>query len=209
MSRFIVAVTGGIGSGKSTVAEALAGRGAAVVDTDHVAHALTAAGGAALPAIRQAFGDGVLTADGALDRAAMRRQVFADPTARRRLEAILHPLIREESARRCQAAAAPYVLLLIPLLAETRQASPYAFLDRVLVVDCEESTQIARVMRRSHLAEPEVRAIIASQADRATRRAMADDIVVNDGVLDDLAPQLDELHRQYLAQASAKLKASC
>jgi dephospho-CoA kinase len=209
VSRYIVGVSGGIGSGKSAVAEQFARCGAAVVDTDHVAHALTAAGGAAMPIIRQAFGDEVLLPDGALDRAAMRRRVFSHSEDRQRLESLLHPLIRAESAQRCAAAEAPYVLLLIPLLAETMAVAPYTFLDRVLIVDCDEATQLARVMQRNGLSESEVNAIMATQASRATRRALADDVIVNNGALNELESQICALHQRYKVLAKAKVKATC
>lgn len=209
MAHFIVGVSGGIGSGKSTIAESLGRLGAGIVDTDHIAHALTASGGAAIPAISAAFGDAVIDAQGALDRVAMRRRVFAHSADRQRLEAILHPMIRQESLLRCHAADAPYVLLLIPLLAETRQQSAYDFLDRILIVDCDEATQLTRVMQRNGLSEAEVRAIMATQANRETRNALADDIVLNNVALQDLQPQLIDLHRHYLILSSEKVKASC
>jgi dephospho-CoA kinase len=209
MSAYIVGVSGGIGSGKSTVAARFADLGAAVVDTDHLAHALTAPGGDAIGALRAAFGEEVINADGALDRAAMRRRVFADPAERRRLEAILHPMIRQQAQQQCTAATAPYALLLIPLLAETRDAAPYQFLDRVLIVDCAEATQIARVVRRNGLSESEVRAIMASQSGRDQRLALADDVVVNEDGPAQLDPQVAVLHRHYLLLAARKVKALC
>ena len=200
---FIVGLTGGIGSGKSTVAELFVERGAALVDTDAIAHALTAPQGAAMPAIALAFGDSVLRADGTLDRVAMRSLVFSDRSAKARLEAILHPLIREQSKARCAAATqAPYVLLVVPLLVETGGYRERA--DRVLVVDCDEAVQISRVMARSGLAVEAVRAIMATQASRLERRAAADDLVQNDGELDALWPQVDVLHQHYLELARAK-----
>jgi len=209
MSGFVVGVSGGIGSGKSTVAEQFFRRGAAVIDTDHLAHALTASGGAAMSAIRAAFGDGVITTEGALDRAAMRQRVFANPDERQKLERILHPMIRDEASRSCAAADSTYALLLIPLLAETLAASPYRFLDRILIVDCDEATQIARVVRRSGMPEAEVRAIMATQASRATRQAIADDLLENSGELAALEGRIDALHNKYLALAAAKVNASC
>ncbi len=205
---FVVGLTGGIGSGKSTVADLFAQRGALLVDTDRIAHQLSAPEGAAMPAIRSAFGDSVLAADGSLDRAAMRRLVFSDATAKTRLEAILHPLIRAESAARCAAAGtAPYVLLIVPLLVES--GSYRRRVDRILVVDCAEAIQISRVMARSGLAADEVRAIMATQAPRAERLAAADDLVRNDDGREALLPQVDILHRRYLALASGKLNADC
>ena len=197
---FVVGVTGGIGCGKSTVTDLLAARGAAVVDTDAIAHQLTAANGEAMPAIATAFGSSVLRADGGLDRAAMRRLVFSDASARARLEAILHPMIRRESEKRCDAAVnARYVLLVVPLLIESG-----AYRDRmarVLVIDCDEGVQVSRVMARSGLSVAEVRAIMATQASRAERLAAADDVLLNDGDLDSLRDQTDTLHERYVAMA--------
>lgn len=203
---FIVGLTGGIGSGKSTVADLLAQRGAALVDTDAIAHQLSGPQGEAMAAITASFGDAVRRADGGLDRAAMRRLVFADAAAKARLEAILHPLIRQRSDACCAAAAAaPYVVLVVPLLVESGSYRRRA--DRVLVVDCDEAVQIARVMARSGLGAEDVRAIIATQATRDQRRAVADDLVCNDGELAALLPQIDALHRRYLELAGAKLNA--
>jgi len=199
---FVVGVTGGIGCGKSTVTDLLAARGAAVVDTDAIAHQLTGANGAAMPAIAIAFGPTVVRADGALDRGAMRRLVFSDASARTRLEAILHPMIRRESEARCDAvvaANAPYVLLIVPLLVES--GSYRDRMARVLVIDCGEDVQVSRVMARSGLSADEVRAIMATQASRAERLAAADDVLLNDGDLDSLRAQLDVLHERYLAMA--------
>ncbi len=197
---FVVGVTGGIGCGKSTVTDLLAARGAAVVDTDAIAHQLTGANGVAMPAIATAFGSSVLRADGGLDRAAMRRLVFSDASARARLEAILHPMIRRESEKRCDAAVnARYVLLVVPLLIESG-----AYRDRmarVLVIDCDEGVQVSRVMARSGLSVAEVRAIMATQASRAERLAAADDVLLNDGDLDSLRDQTDALHERYLVMA--------
>ena len=209
MSHFIVGVSGGIGSGKTTVAEKFSHLGATVVDTDHLAHALTDSNGAAVPAIRASFGETIISSNGALDRVAMRRRVFADPVERQRLEAILHPLIRDESRRRCAIAEATYVLLLIPLLAETQTASPFAFLDRILIVDCSETTQRTRVMQRNGLSDGEVRAIMATQSDRATRLAMADDVLRNDSTPDQLDDQIELLHQRYQKLALQKVKALC
>lgn len=201
-SPFVVGLTGGIGSGKSAVAERFAAKGAAVVDTDAIAHALTGPGGAAMAAIGAAFGPEVVRADGALDRPAMRRLAFADPAARQRLEAILHPLIRAESDRQAKAAADhPYVLLVVPLLVESGTYRERC--QRILVVDCPEAVQIARVMARNGLAEAEVRAILAAQASRAERLAAADDVIVNDGALEALEPRIDALDRDYRRLAAA------
>ncbi|MCE1239876.1 MAG: dephospho-CoA kinase [Azonexaceae bacterium] len=202
MSRYVVGLTGGIGSGKSTVADAFVAQGAALVDTDAIAHELTAPQGAALPELLAAFGDDIVDAGGALDRAAMRRRVFADPAARGRLEAILHPRIRALSAERVQAASAPYAILAVPLLVESGQWQMRC--DRVLVVDCPEALQIERVGRRSGLSADEVRAIMAAQASREQRLAVADDIVRNDGEQTNLYRQVAALHLKYLQLAAEK-----
>ena len=197
---FVIGLTGGIGSGKSAAADLFAARGAEVVDTDQIAHQLTAPGGAAMEAIRQAFGAGVVAADGALNRPAMRALAFEDPEARKRLEAILHPMIRAESDRLCRAATAPYVLLVVPLLIESgtyRQR-----VRRLCVVDCPEAVQVARVMQRSRLEESQVRAIMAAQASRAERLAAADDVVDNGGSHAQLAEQVERLHAVYLQLAA-------
>ncbi len=199
MKIFVVGLTGGIGSGKSEVARLFADRGVFVVDTDAVAHELSAAGGAAIEPIRAAFGPGVISPDGALDRAAMRRRVFADPAARRKLESILHPLIRARSQERLAQAQSPYAILVVPLLVESGvDRDRY---QRVLVVDCPEALQTARVTSRSGLDPDEVRAIMATQASRAERLSQADDVIDNSGPLEQLKPQVDRLHRSYLPLA--------
>lgn len=198
---YVVGLTGGIGSGKSAVGQLFAERGITVVDTDAIAHALTTPGGAAMEAIRAAFGAAVVNAEGALDRAAMRSIVFADPSARKRLEAILHPMIGAESE--CQLAAgpasAPYAILMVPLLIESGDYRKRV--NRVAVVDCAETTQIDRVMSRNGLAREEIERILAAQASRTQRLAAADDIIDNDGTLAALGPQIDRLHESYLALA--------
>lgn len=197
--KFVVGLTGGIGSGKSAVGKLFAEHGIAVIDTDAIAHELTAPGGAAMPAIGAEFGAGVVGADGALDRAAMRTIVFADPSARKRLEGILHPMIRAESERRLAAATSPYAILMVPLLVES--GSYRERVDRVAVVDCDVETQIARVMQRNGLARAEVERILAAQASRAERLEAAADVIDNDGPLADLAPRIARLHASYLALA--------
>jgi dephospho-CoA kinase len=200
---WVVGLTGGIGSGKSAAADLFATHGIPVIDTDAIAHALTKGGGAAMPLIRAGFGDAVVAADGALDRAAMRAMVFADEStknpARKRLEAILHPLIRGESERQLTAAAstAPYAILVVPLLIESGDYRKRV--NRIAVVDCAEATQITRVMSRSGLARPEIERILAAQATRSERRAAADDIIDNDGDLAALPAQIERLHVNYLA----------
>ncbi|MHB1074800.1 dephospho-CoA kinase [Thiobacillus sp.] len=194
---FKVGLTGGIGSGKSTVADLFAGQGVPVIDTDVIARALTAPGGMALDVVRAAFGDQMMQADGSLDRAALRRRVFSDADARRQLEAILHPLIRLAVEQQLATLAAPYVLIVIPLLVET--GTYQEVLDRVLLVDCPEDQQIARVMARSGLTLDEVKAILATQATRAARLAIADDVISNTASPDALGTQVAALHRRYLA----------
>lgn len=196
MSRYVVGLTGGIGSGKSAAAECFQEHGIVIVDADAVAHELTAPGGAAMADIEQAFGRTALTAAGALDRAAMRRLAFAEPAVRLRLEQILHPRIRRLCDERCAAAASPYVLLVVPLLVESgiyRQRC-----QRLAVVDCPEATQIARVMARNGMSRAEVERIMAAQATRAQRLAVADDVIDNSGPPEALLPQISSLHAKYL-----------
>jgi dephospho-CoA kinase len=198
---FAVGLTGGIGSGKSTVADCFAALGVPVIDTDVIARELTAPGGAALEAIRAAFGATVMQADGTLDRAVLRRRVFADSAARHQLEAILHPRIRQGVALKLATLTAPYALIVIPLLVETGDYRDV--LNRVLVVDCPEAVQIARVMARSGLVHGEIKAILAAQAGRAERLAVADDIIVNTVSLGALRAEVAALHQRYLALAAA------
>jgi dephospho-CoA kinase len=194
---FSVGLTGGIGCGKSTVADLFAALGATIVDTDVIAHALTAPQGAAMPAIVAEFGPDFAQPDGALDRARMRTLVFSDATARARLEAILHPRIRAATEAAGQAATGAYVIYVVPLLIES--GSWRERVTRVLAIDCSEDTQVARVMQRSHLTADEVRAIMATQVTRARRLAEADDVVDNDAGLDALRAQVQALHERYLA----------
>ena len=198
---FVVGLTGGIGAGKSAVSERFARLGVPVVDTDVIARELTVSGGEALPAIREAFGNSVFTRADELDRAALRRQVFADPAARARLEAILHPLIRRAAGQRLAALDAPYALLVVPLLLET---GAYAgIVRRTLLVDCPESIRVERVMARSALTRAEVEAIVAAQVHDEARRAVADDKIDNTGGLDALDTAVAELHVRYLEWARA------
>lgn len=207
MSDYIVGLTGGVGSGKSTVADLFVDEGAALIDTDAIAHELTGPGGAAMPALMAEFGPALANDQGALDRAAMRQLVFADSTARARLEGILHPLIRQISAERCQAAESRYVILAVPLLVESGIYRRRC--DRIVVVDCPESLQIERVMARNGLSADEVKAIMAAQATRSQRLAVADDVVTNDADLASLSLQVIALHRKYLRLAAEKPNASC
>jgi dephospho-CoA kinase len=205
-----VALTGGIGSGKSAAAARFSRHGIAVIDTDGIARELTAAGGVALPALVAAFGPEAVGADGSLDRARMRVRAFADPAARARLEAILHPMIRAESERRAQAAASPYIIIDIPLLIEGGADSPWRRrCKRVCVVDCPPALQIERVRARSGLAPRDIEAIIAAQASREQRLAAADDVIDNSGTLDALHTRVDALHARYLALAAAARRPDC
>jgi dephospho-CoA kinase len=200
MTAYVVGLTGGIGSGKTAAAEMFGEFGAAVVDTDAIAHELTGPHGAAMPAIRAEFGEGIVEADSSLNRAAMRAQVFADASARARLEAILHPLIRAESRRRCAMAAEAYAVLVVPLLVEAGDAYR-EMLSRIVAVDCPEEVQIARVMARSALTREEVLQIMAAQSTRVARLAAADDVIDNGGDLADLRRQVEKLHGRLLGLA--------
>jgi dephospho-CoA kinase len=198
INAFVVGLTGGIGCGKTTVGKLFEALGAGLVDTDQIAHDLTAAGGAAMSAIRAAFGPSVSGEDGAMDRAVMREMAFRDPAQKAKLEAILHPMIRAEVSRRIEAAfarGAPYVLLAIPLLFETM--SYRASVRETLVVDCPVADQIARVQSRSALSATEVAPIIAAQVPRALRLQLADRVVVNVGSVDALKPLVAALHERY------------
>ena len=175
-----IGLTGGIGSGKSTAAQGLVALGAHLVDTDAIARALTLPGGAAIPALAAEFGADALTADGALDREKMRRLVFADPGAKARLEAMLHPLIGAEASRRAAASGGRPVVFDVPLLTESSHWR--ARVDRVLVIDCDEATQAARVAQRPGWTEEAARRVIAQQAPRAARRASADAVICNEGL---------------------------
>ena len=196
----VVGLTGGIGSGKSAVSRCFEDLGVPVVDTDRIAREIVAPGQPALAAVVAAFGEGILDPSGGLDRAAMRRRVFADPQARGRLESILHPRIRAESRRRLAATRAPYAVLVVPLLVETGQAPE---IDRVLVVDVPESLQIARTMARDDLDRATVGAILDSQAKRSERLAAADDVIENTADLETLRRAVATLHHRYLALAGS------
>ena len=196
---FVVGLTGGIGSGKSAAAEEFARLGAAVIDTDAIAHELTRAGGAAVADVRRLLGDGYVDAAGAMDRAKVRALVFADAAAKARLEALLHPMIRAESERRIAAASAPYVVHVVPLLVESPDYRKRV--QRVLVVDCPPQVQKERVRRRSALTEDEIERIIGAQISRDARLAAADDVIDNSGTLDALHKQVRSLHRRYLEVA--------
>jgi dephospho-CoA kinase len=193
---FRVGLTGGIGCGKSTVADLFAELGTPVIDTDLISHQLTQTGGAAIPQLRSEFGAEFIDASGALDRARMRQRVFSDPQARVRLESILHPLILAQAQSLAASATSPYVILVIPLLFES--AAYQCWLNRTLAVDCPEEAQISRASRRSGLDEAMIRAIMSQQISRAQRLLLADDIIQNNADVLALRPQVERLHRLYL-----------
>jgi dephospho-CoA kinase len=198
---FVVGLTGGIGSGKSTVADLFAERGVPLVDTDVIAHRITAPDGIAMPQIAAEFGSEFVAADGSLDRARMRTLVFGDESARKRLEGITHPLIRAETEREQREARGHYVIVVVPLLVES--GSWKSRVNRVLTVDCSVDTQIARVMNRNGFSREQVLAIIARQATREARLAAADDVIDNDNTpRAALDAQVDARHRAYLSLAN-------
>ncbi|MEB0138213.1 MULTISPECIES: dephospho-CoA kinase [unclassified Undibacterium] len=201
-ARYAIGLTGGIGSGKSTVADLFAARGAAIIDTDLIAHQLSAPGGAAIPAIEAAFGADFLTAQGALNRQKMRELVFADPAQRQRLEHILHPLIGRQTHTEAAAAGGAYLMYVVPLLVESGKWRQRV--DRIVVVDCSVETQIARVMARNNLSRAAVEAIMRSQASRADRLAAADDMIDNQAGMEAVVQQVDVLHERYVAAARAQ-----
>jgi len=201
-----IGLTGGLGSGKSTVAARFASHGIEIVDTDAIARELTAPGGAAISALRAAFGEAAIAADGGLDRAHMRALAFADQQARARLEGILHPLIEAESQRRAASARSPYVVIDIPLLVETGRWPGRC--DRICVVDCPREMQIARVAGRNGHSRNEIEAILAAQVSREARLAVADDVIDNSGALSALQIRVDALHACYLALANSVLSSA-
>jgi dephospho-CoA kinase len=196
-----IGLTGGIASGKSTVANMFADLGVPVIDTDVIAREVVGPGQPALEEIREAFGAAVFASDGTLDRAAMRSLVFGDAAARRRLEAILHPRIGTATREQADAAGGTYQVIVVPLLVES---SLRGFVDRVLVVDCDERTQVARLLERDAESEEQARRILAAQSTRAERLAIADDVISNDGGLDDTGEQVRALHRRYLIEAAKR-----
>ncbi|WP_413194946.1 dephospho-CoA kinase [Pararobbsia alpina] len=202
---FSVGLTGGIGSGKTLVADRLGALGATIIDTDLIAHALTAPGGAAMPAIERDFGPEYVTPEGALDRARMRTLVFGNEGARRKLEAITHPLIRAASNAAAEAATGAYRVFVVPLLVESGDEGRWrSRVDRVLVVDCTPETQIGRVMSRNGFTREQVEAIIARQASRSARLAAADDVIDNDhATREAIYAEVDALHGRYLLLAQA------
>lgn len=201
--KFVVGITGGIGSGKSAAAEEFARLGATVVDTDLIARELTETGGAALPGIKSLFGAAFITQQGAMDRDAMRKHVFSDPAAKQALEKLLHPMIRAEADRRIAGSTGPYVIYVVPLLIES--GGQRDRVQRILVVDAPEELQVERVRTRSGLSDKEIRSIIAQQAARQARLAAADDVIENSGSLDALRKQVAALDARYRKMAiSAK-----
>lgn len=195
-----VGLTGGIGSGKSTVAGLFQEIGVSIIDSDTISHQLTQAGGVAIALIRASFGEEYLTLGGALDRVKMRQRIFSDPTAKQKLESILHPLIRTQMLAQAQAPTSfPYMLLVVPLLFETPDY--LELVQRTLVVDCAEEIQVARAIQRGTWSETDVRAAIAQQISRAERLQLADDIIRNDGSIDDLRNQVRQLHQHYLSRS--------
>lgn len=198
---FVVGLTGGIGSGKSVVADRFSALGVDIIDTDVIAHALTAPGGAAIPEIRARFGAEYIAPDGSLERERMRTLVFSDRQSRLDLEAILHPRIRTQVEARVEGSTAPYAMVVVPLLVESSNYRNRGW--RIAVVDCREQTQVARVMARSALPRSEVLRIMANQASRELRLETADDVIDNDGPIERLGPQIERLHGIYLGGAAA------
>lgn len=201
--RLVVGLTGGIASGKSSVANMFVKLGAGLVDTDIVAREVVAAGEPGLAAVAEAFGPGVLQRSGEIDRAALRRLVFADDVKRRQLETILHPLIRARTRQRLAALTAPYSLVAVPLLVETNFGE---LVDRVLVVDCPESLQLERLIRRDAIPRPEAEAMVRAQTERATRLRAAHDIIDNGGTVEATLRQVEQLHRRYLELAALRAR---
>lgn len=199
--NYLVGLTGGIGSGKSTVANLFAALGARIVDTDLISHQLTQANGEAIPALRNTFGAQFIDAQGALDRGRMRELIFADPAAKKRLESILHPLIFAQTKQQAATPTeAPYTLIVVPLLFESGRYANW--LQRIIAVDCPEETQIARIVQRSKLDVSAVRAIMAQQLSRAERMRLANEIIRNDGSLDDLKQQIVGMHHRLSVLAT-------
>lgn len=197
---YVVAITGGIGSGKTTVANQFAALGIEVVDADLIAREVVAPGTPALAAIVNHFGAEMLTEQGLLDRRALRERIFSDPAAKFWLNALLHPIIRSEMLRQCAAVSSPYCLLVVPLLVENRLTE---LADRVLVIDVDEATQIERTCRRDGVSREQAQAILASQANRSERLAMADDVLDNQsGTTETIRARILALHETYLAFAS-------
>jgi dephospho-CoA kinase len=199
--RLRIGLTGGIASGKSTVAQRFMELGVPVIDADEAARAVVEPGKPALAEVLKRFGSGVFAENGELDRRTLRDLIFKDPGSRRDLEAILHPLIRADMERSVDLAVGPYVVMAIPLLVENGSS---ARVDRILVVDVDEAVQLQRVMARDGGTEEQARAILASQASRSARLAAADDVLLNTGTVADLRQAVDQLHESYLRVAEAQ-----
>lgn len=204
----VVGLTGGVGCGKSSACKIFSELGIDVIDADQISHELTQRNGAAIPVIRNQFGEDYVTADGALDRAKMRRLVFTDKDSRVKLEALLHPLILEIATKRILHSESPYVILAVPLLLETNDYGH--LINRILVIDCDEQLQIMRTMTRSHLSEEEIKSIMAVQLNRKQRLEKADDIINNNGDIHKLKEKVIRVHRNYIdlsfSAGSNKLK---
>ncbi|MFZ4528512.1 MAG: dephospho-CoA kinase [Undibacterium curvum] len=202
LEKFSLGLTGGIGSGKTTIANAFQALGASLIDTDLIAHALTRNDGLAIPQIREEFGDQAISEDGSMDRARMRALVFNDSAAKLRLEAILHPLIRSQTEQAAASATGDYLIFVVPLLIESGNWKQRV--DRILVVDCAEEIQITRVMQRNQLSREQVLAIMRNQASRQERLAAADDVILNQDGLHLIKPQILALHQTYLNMSAQK-----
>lgn len=198
-----IGLTGGLGSGKTAVTKEFSRLGVPIIDTDEISRELTADNGPALPLLKKAFGKSVLNANATLNRELLRSRILEDDMERERLESILHPMIQREVTRRISSTSAPYVLVVIPLLVEV--GSYDKLLDRILVVDCDEETQVRRALARGGWPESEIRAMIAKQATRQVRMARADDIIHNEGSWDDMAAQVASLNEKYLRLAGQTL----
>ena len=194
-----IGLTGGIASGKSTVAELFADLGVAVIDTDVIAREVVRPGQPALIEIRRFFGDSVFKDDGTLDRSALRQLIFSDDAARAQLEAILHPLIQEETIQRVNAASGSYIVIVVPLLADSPLRE---HIDRVLVVDCDEATQIERLLTRDAETEDQARRILAAQASREHRLQIADDVIHDNSTIEEISTQVSAIHDRYVALAN-------
>lgn len=196
----VIGLTGGIGSGKTTAANYFSTLGACVIDTDKISHEFTRPGGKAMGAIRQTFGEQFIAEDGALNRKEMGSLVFSDSNSRHKLEAILHPMIRDEVVQRIARSSAPCIIVVVPLLLET--GGYHEIIQRIVVVDCSERAQIARATARAGLDEQTVRAIMSAQLSRNERLRAADDVIINDADMPNLERQVEALHRKYLVLAS-------
>lgn len=199
MIPFNVGLTGGIGSGKSTVAALFENWGVTVIDADTIAHTISAPGEPGYQVITELFGADILQPNGQINRTKLREAVFTDPTKKQQLESSLHPMIRQAMYTQADASQSPYTILSIPLLTETQQLDR---IDRILVVDCPETLQVARAMQRDQQSEEQVKRIMASQNDRKTRLEYADDVILNDGDLEALSNEVDALHALYLQLAA-------